>query len=173
MVQGKKTSVENIYKVMVSWATTGNYAETARTLNMPATTVEKIVKDNKEKPEFANLIAEKRAEFSERASRIIDQGMLLLERRFNRAIECEADLDILIDEIFATEKDELSQDEKQRLITKIRALELHDIRAITTAIGTLYDKKALADGKPTDRVAVVGDETLEVMAKLAGYERKQ
>ena len=63
---------------------------------------------------------------------------------------------------------------KKSLIAKIRSLELHDIRSLTTAIGTLYDKKALAEGKPTDRVdVVVGDETLDVMAQLAGYERKQ
>ena len=79
----------------------------------------------------------------------------------------------MIDEIFATKKEELTQDEKNKLVNKIRALQLQDIKAITTAIGTLFDKKALADGKPTERTEIVGDDRLNKLAELAGYERKQ
>lgn len=170
---GRKTSVEDIYKVIASWATTGSYAATARELKMPATTVEKIVKDNKDKPEFVELCAQKKEEFSETASRIIQKGMLLLERRLSRAINSENELDMLIDEIYDTDKEELTHEEKKALISKVRALELHDIKSITTAIGTLYDKRALADGTPTERVSVIADDKLNKLAELAGYEKRQ
>ena len=39
-------------------------------------------------------------------------------------------------------------------MAKIRNLQLYDIKAITTAIGTLYDKKALSDGKSTENIVV-------------------
>lgn len=172
MPRGKKTSPEVIYKIMTSWAITDNYKETARELDLPVMTVKDIVDKNKDKPEFVKLRNEKMAEFSKQASEIIQKGLILLNKRFDRAIASESDLDILIDEIFATNKQELSQDEKNRLVNKIRALQLQDIKAITTAIGTLFDKKALADGQPTERAEIISGDKLEKLAELAGYERK-
>lgn len=158
---------------MTSWVTTNNYRETARVLDLPYMTVKTIVDSNKDKPEFVKLREEKAAEFSSRASEIIQKGLTLLNMRLDRAIASEEELDLLIDEIFATDKEELSQDEKLRLVNKIRALQLQDIRAITTAIGTLYDKKALADGKPTGRTEFIGDDRLGKLAEIAGYERRR
>lgn len=156
MARGKKTSPEVIYKIMTSWTITNNYKETARDLQLPVTTVKSIVDNNKDKPEFVKLRNEKMTEFSQKASEIIQKGLQLLNKRFDRAISFEDDLDILIDEIFDTDKEELSQDEKNRLVNKIRALQLQDIKAITTAIGTLFDKKALSDGQPTDKIDING-----------------
>lgn len=158
---------------MTSWVITNNYKETARGLGVPFSTVKDIVEKYKDEPEFVKLRREKAAEFSDRASEIIQKGLTLLNKRLDRAIASEEDLDLLIDEIFATDKEELSQDEKIRLVNKIRSLQLQDIRAITTAIGTLYDKKALADGKPTDITEIVGGEKLDKLAELAGYERRE
>lgn len=154
MPRGKKTSPETVYRIMTSWVITNNFKETARDLGIPVTTVKSIVDNNINKPEFVKLRNEKMNEFSRSASEIIQKGLTLLNKRLDRAIASEEDLDVLIDEIFATDKEELSQDEKNKLVAKIKALQLQDIRAITTAIGTLYDKKALADGNATENVAV-------------------
>lgn len=173
LARGQKTSPETIYKIMASWMTTGNYKETARDLNLATTTVRDVVLANKNKAEFVRLRNEKMSEFSNKASEIIQKGMILLGKRLDRAIESEEELDLVIDEIFATDKEELSQDEKNRLVSKLRALQLQDIKAITTAIGTLYDKKALADGKPTGRTEIIGGDTIDKLAELAGYERRK
>lgn len=173
MARGKKTAPEDVYKVMTSWAVTRSYSETARELGMPQSTVEKIVKENKDKDEFVKVCDEKKSDFSMKASSIIDKGMLLLEKRLDRAILHEEDLDALIDEIFAADKEEMSEKEKNALISKIKTLQIQDIRALTTAIGTLYDKRALCEGEPTDRVSIIGSDKLEMMARLAGYEKKQ
>lgn len=154
MSRGKKTPPEVVYKIMTSWVITNNFKETARDLGLAVTTVKSIVDSNKDKPEFVKLRNEKMNEFSSRASEIIQKGLTLLNKRLDRAIMYEDDLDVLINEIFATSKTELSQDEKNKLINKIRALQLQDIKAITTAIGTLFDKKALADGTATENVSV-------------------
>ena len=154
MPRGKKTPPEVIYQIMTSWAVTNNYNETSKELGIPFTTVKDIVDKNKDKPEFVELRDKKKEEFSKQASEIIQKGLTLLNRRFDRALASEEDLDLLIDEIYATPKTSLSQDEKNRLVSKIRALQLHDVKAITTALGTLYDKRALAEGSATDNVAV-------------------
>ena len=75
MARGKKTSPEVIYQVMTSWAVTDNFRQTARDLGMAMTTVEKIVKDNKDKPEFVQLCADKRATFVDKADKVIDLAL--------------------------------------------------------------------------------------------------
>lgn len=154
MARGKKSSPELIYKVMASYATTRNLRETSRELNVPLPTVKCLVDANKDKPEFIQLQTEKAKEFSEKASEIIQKGLLLLDRRFSRALQKEEELDVLIDAIFDSEKDEISREEKKRLVEKIKALQLQDVKAITTAIGTLYDKRALENGSSTEKMTV-------------------
>ena len=75
MARGKKTDPEVIYQVMTSWAATDNYSQTARDLGMAITTVEKIVKDNKDKPEFVKLCNDKRATFVDKADKVIDLAL--------------------------------------------------------------------------------------------------
>lgn len=114
MAKGKKTDNETIYKVMISVFSTGNYSETARQLNMPITTVEKIYKENENKEEFVKLCKQKKDEFAEKASRIIDKALNRLENALD-------------------DKDE-----------KI------PVNNLSTVIGTLYDKRNLAEGKSTE-----------------------
>jgi len=118
MSRGKKTSPEVVYQIMTSWAITGNYAETAKELKISETTVRKIVKENKDKEEYAELCKEKRKSFSDKAEAIIDKALERLAR-------------------------ELDDEEKEI-----------PVNHLTTVIGTMYDKKALADGKATDNVSV-------------------
>lgn len=65
---------------MASWAVTDNPAETARQLKLPETSVRQIIDSHKDKPEFVELRAQKRADFSAKASRIIDKALDRLER---------------------------------------------------------------------------------------------
>lgn len=116
-MRGKKTSPDVIYEVMTSWAMTNSYSESARELDLPVKTVEKIVKENRDKPEFAKLCQEKKEEFSEKASRIIDKLLAKLERTV------DADGEIPVNQL-------------------------------TTAIGTLYDKRALSRGESTNNTTV-------------------
>ena len=136
-MRGKKRTPEDIYRVMASWAINNSYAETARELDMPLTTVKGIVDANKNKEEFVKLRSRKKEEFSKKASRIIDKALKRLE-------------------------DEIDNEEKDI-----------PINHLTTVIGTLYDKKALAEGNPTARTEIIGEDKLGKLAELAGYERKQ
>ena len=136
MARGKKTSPEVIYQVMTSWAVTNNYNETAKALGMAASSVKKIVEDNKGKDEFVKLCAEKKDEFAEKATRIINQALNRLEN-------------------------ELADDEKDI-----------PINHLTTAIGTLYDKRALAKGEMTQNVGFATNFDLDKIIDIAGYTKK-
>ena len=136
-MRGKKTEPEMIYKVMTSYAITRNYNQTAKNLGMAESTVEKIVKDNKDTDEFRKLCEQKQDEFSDKASVIID---MLLER--------------ITETVADNEKD----------------IPLHHL---TTAIGTLYDKRALSRGETTQNIDfATNSETLGKLFEIAGYQKK-
>ena len=136
MERGKKTSPEVIYKVMTSYAITNNYNETARNLGMAVATVKNIVDDNKDNEEFKKLRMEKKDEFSEKASVIIDK---LLER--------------ITKEVDNEEKD-------------------IPLNHLTTALGTVYDKRALSRGETTQNIDFATNFDLDKLINIAGYQKK-
>jgi hypothetical protein len=172
MARGKKTDYDTVYKVMVSWFVTHSYSETARQLDMPITTVRDIVNDNIDKPDFVNLRKEKENEFADKATEIIDKGLILLTKRLSRAIEHEEDLDELIDDIWDIDDDEMSYKDKDKLVNKIKTLQLQNIKDITTAIGTLYDKRALSRGDSTQNIDFATNLDLNRLIDIAGYTKK-
>ena len=50
--------------------------------------------------------------------------------------------------------DEMTASQKQELRAKIRSLELHKLSEISTAVNTLYDKRALAQGQSTENTTI-------------------
>lgn len=172
MARGKKTKPEDVYKIMALWFTNYNLRETSRELGIPLTTVKEVVDKHKTKPEFEQLRTEKQAEFSQKATEIIEKGLLLLNRRLNRAIESEEELDDLIDEVYFADKDEMSYTEKQAIINKIKNLQVQNIKDITTAIGTLYDKRALSRGEMTQNINFATNFDLDKLLDISGYTKK-
>lgn len=131
MAKGKKTDNETIYKIMVSMFSTNNFSETGRQLGIATTTVEKIYKENKEKPEFVKLCNKKKEEFADKASIIIDKALKRLEEAL---------------------------DDKEDKIP---------VNNLSTVIGTLYDKRALAKGESTSNteLSIKMDEKVEELSK--------
>lgn len=150
MPKGQKTDNETIYKVMLSYAVTNNYSETARNLEMPESTVRKIIYNNKDKEEFAKLCEQKKDEFIESADKIIKKGTKLLNKRLDMALEKQEELERLIDSIYDVSDNDMKPKEKLEIAKKISKIQLNNLNEITTAIGTLYDKRALAKGESTE-----------------------
>lgn len=172
MARGKKTAPEDIYRVMTSYAITNSYNQTAKDLGMPYATVKDIVKANQDADEFIKLRQQKKDEFADKASAIIDKGLYLLDKRLNRAIEEEDTLDDLIEEIWAMDDSEMSQQTKTATVNKIKQMQLHNLKDITTAIGTLYDKRALSRGEMTQNVGFATNLSLDKLAEISGYGKK-
>lgn len=167
MARGKKTDNETIYKIMISMFSTNNFSETARQLNIPERTVEKIYKENIQRQEFAELYEQKKDEFVENATRIINKASTLLERRLDTALENQDELDKIIDTIFDIDKKEMNDKEKNALVKKIGRMQLNNLSEITTALGTLYDKRNLAEGKSTinTSVNIIMDKKVEELSQ--------
>lgn len=150
MAKGKKTDNETIYKIMISMFSTNNYNETAKILNLPATTVSKLYKEHKDDEEFVKLCAEKKSDFVERADEIINKGTELLDKRLTTALERQQELDLLLDAVYDVSDDNMNPKEKLEIAKKLSRIQLNSLSEITTAIGTIYDKRALALGNPTE-----------------------
>lgn len=161
MAKGQKTDNETVYKVMLSYIVTNNYSETARNLEMPESTVRKIISDNKDKEEFAKLCEQKRDEFVDKADKIIYKATNLLERRLDTALENQDELNDILDEAMKLDNKEFNDSQKKALIKRISKLQVNALNEITTAIGTMYDKRALAKGEPTS------NETLTINVELS------
>ena len=133
-MKGKKTEPQLVYQVMTSWALTDNYRETAREVGVSESTVRNIVKNHKDCAEFVQLCAQKKNEFAQRATVIIDGILELLEQQIKAGLEGEANF---------------------------------KLNELTTALGTLYDKRALAKGESTEN-SVVRIALAEELKEYAG-----
>lgn len=149
MARGKKTDNETIYKIMISMFSTNNFNETSRQLKIPVKTVEKIYKENKDKEEFTKLCIEKREEFAENATRIINKASELLEKRLDTALENQNELEAIIDQVWQMDKKDFNDTQKRAIVNRIGKMQLNSLSEITTAIGTMFDKRNLAEGKST------------------------
>lgn len=172
MAKGKKTSPDVIYQVMTLWFTNYNMRETARILNMPVSTVKDIVDKNKNSEEFEFLRTQKQKEFADKASEIIEKAFVLLNRRLDRAIADEEELDDLIDEVYFTDNDEMSYPEKSAIIAKIKGLQLQSVKELTTAMGTMFDKRALSRGESTQNIDFATNFDVSKLIEIAGYTKK-
>lgn len=157
MSRGKKYSDDIKELAYALYAVNGSKQETARQIKektgvaVAANTITDWI--NKKPPDgFDELREEKKRGFIENANAIIDKGMQIMDRRFTRALEQEQEIDELIGMV--SETDDMSDKQKDSVTRKLSALQLHDIKALTTAIGTLYDKRALAQGESTDNTKI-------------------
>ena len=62
---------------MASWAVTGNCSETSKALDVPYSTVERIVCNNRDRPEYVKLCGDVKESFVEKSTEVIE---LALER---------------------------------------------------------------------------------------------
>lgn len=152
---GKKRrayTMEEKEKAMALYAANGNLSETARIIGIPKTTIKSWTDKPENNERFEQMRTEKKEQFINQAWEIIDKGLLLTKNRLSRAIEHESELDEIIGII--AKDGELSGQAKTALINKIRALEIQNVRELSTLVGTLYDKQALASGDSTANTAV-------------------
>jgi DNA-binding transcriptional MerR regulator len=156
---------------MALWFTNYNMRETSRELGVPLTTVKEIVDKNKNAEEFEELRTQTEKAFAQKTTEIIEKGLILLNKRLNRAIEHEDDLDELIEEIWDIDDDEMSYKEKDKLVNKIKTLQLQNIKDITTAIGTLYDKRALSRGDMTQNIGFATNLDINKLAEISGFKK--
>ena len=97
---------------------------------------------------------QKKEEFTETATRIINKATDLMEKRIDLATEHENELEEIIDEIWMTDKKEMNETKKKALVAKIAGMQLYSLKELAVTIGTMYDKRALAKGESTSNTDI-------------------
>jgi hypothetical protein len=121
----------------------------AKTVNLPKTTAAQIMKNVESEcvDDFDRIRAEKKQQFINEVWEVIGKALKLTNKRFTKALEDEEAMQEMVDII---NKDKtLKGAEQQALYRKLKDLQMTNIRDIAIALGTIYDKQALASGEPT------------------------
>jgi len=137
-------------------------SDVSRQLNIPVTTIHnwekektdgaREIKKELNSEELERIRKEKKEEFVAEANSIISKGLKLLDKRITRALEEEESIDELIVQLVKKAKkgeEELNISEIKEIANKLKEMKVQRVSEITTAIGTLYDKQALAQGEAT------------------------
>ena len=105
---------------------------------------------------LSELRKRRKAEFVDRAWKMLERSQILLERRINRAYEQEDKIDAIIRLIGERGgADKLTQTDRNELYKVLGEIKLESTRSLSTLLGTLYDKQALAAKEPTVNVGGV------------------
>ena len=167
MAQGSKYTDEQKEQAL-AMLTTMSFKAVSKSLKIPENTL-RDWKNNAEKinPEFVKLRNKKKEEFVEKAWNIIGKANLLIEKKIDRALSAEDDIENIIKK--AKNSENLDKDDIANLIKNIHKLGIENIGQVSTVIGTLYDKQALINKEAT--VNHGADASLEeVLRGLQGEE---
>lgn len=127
MPRGKTTDTQTIYNIMASYFETRSFAQTSRDLDIPISTIEKLVKEHINDKEYVELWNRKKEDFVNKVDVVIYQAI-------------------------------------DRLTKEMDKQDNIPINQLTTAIGTLYDKKMMA------QAGVMGNDTPSVQINIVNNE---
>lgn len=153
MARGQKIDAELKEQAIALLTTTNNIAEVARQLNIKENTLRTWKKQleegtNKESKDFVELREKKKKEFVETAWANIELASAIINKKLARALLKEDLLDSLLVE---AQKETVGSDARKTMAKNIATMKLDDIGKLSTTLGTLYDKQALANGEATSR----------------------
>ena len=129
------------------YGVTGSIAQVARELGLAKSTVHSWIRSDDVSEQVEQIRTENKLQFAQEAGEVLRKSLRLLDRRITTALEHENQLEALLQAV--REDGELRAPEKEALVRKLRALEVQRLGELATAMGVLYDKRALAQGEST------------------------
>ena len=155
MAKGQKYNDDIREKAIALLTVNNSVSFVARELGLPRSTVkswkETFDKEAEESGEdnIAKLRQKKKEEFVDNAWGLIGKAQTLLERRLDRAIEGEDEIDALVEEITKLDHRQLTDAQRKALYSRISAIKVESVKELAVVLGTLYDKQALANKEAT------------------------
>lgn len=155
MAKGQKYPEEIKERAFAMLSVYGNLSYISRRLKVPRSTVngwkKEFEKIDGAKDELAKLRQAKKEEFVVRAWQSINLAQTLLEKRLDRAVKSEEEIDKLLDLVDELAREaKLSEKNRNELIGKIATLKCDDLGKLTSVVALLYDKQALASCESTE-----------------------
>jgi transposase-like protein len=162
---GSKADAVTREKAYALFATEDNVSRIARELGVPDSTVrgwkKKYDEECAKDPVKAKARDDQKSAFVQDCWGIINNSIKVAARRIERAANEEERIDALIDAVCdASAEADLDPKRESDILRKVESLKCEDLVKLTTVIGTLYDKQALASGDNTANVGVTPFEGL-------------
>lgn len=155
MAKGQKYNDDIKERAFALLAVNNSVSYVARELGLPRSTVKSWKEAYDREAEksgedtIAKLRQKKKEEFVDNAWGLIGKAQTLLERRLDRAIEGEDEIDALVDEITQLDHKQLTDSQRKALYSRIAAIKVESVKELAVVLGTLYDKQALANKEAT------------------------
>ena len=158
-MRGQNRNTEEQEKAKALYASGISMAEISSKLHIPDRTIygwKKQWEDSGDE-ELAKLREVQKNRFIEQAQRIIDKASNLLEIKIDKAVKSEQDGQELLEQLEATLREAGASEEviKSKVDDLRKVLSkstVDNVSQISTVLGTIYDKKALAEGKSTQNM---------------------
>lgn len=172
MARGQKYNDDLKEKAIALLTVNNSVSFVAKKLNLPRSTVmswkEAFDKEADEKGEenIVKLRQKKKEDFVEKAWGLIDDSMLVAQKRITRELELEN----AVDKIAQLLKDNAKDIEEKKgvgwfellnLIDKLKTVKNFKLSEISTLVGTMFDKQALANKEATQIVGLTYDEVMK------------
>lgn len=155
MAKGQKYNDDIKERAFALLAVNNSVSYVARELGLPRSTVkswkeayDKEAEKNGEDT-IAKLRQKKKEDFVTDAWNLISKIKTILERRLDRAIDSEDEIDALVDEITQLDHKQLTDSQRKALYMRISAIKIESVKELAVVLGTLYDKQALANKEAT------------------------
>ena len=155
-----KHSEELKEQILAEIATGVPMTQLSEKYDIPVSTIGTWKGDAKKKDDgFENLRNKKKTEFVENAWELINDSMAVAKKRIKRSKDFEDNIDIVASAI-KKHSGEISKEtglgwfDLLNLIKELQTLKNPKLGELSTLIGTMFDKQAVAEGKPTEIVKV-------------------
>ena len=151
----KPIDAEEREKILLHYVINGSMRKASQEFNRGEGTISKLVKNNQEELERIReeYTKKTRTKFIAQADKIIENGMNLLNRNIESALQNSEDIEKAIQEV---KKDsEFTNSERATAIKLLKSAELTSLKEVAIVVGTIYDKRALASGESTQNNEVI------------------
>lgn len=140
-------------KALSMMMTRENVSDVSRELNIPTSTLYMWRDEhNKANPDdtVANRRRKRQMEFVDKAWDIIEDAQDIIGNRLKATKKDEENIGKLLEQLASDE--DITVDDRKAIAEKIKAMRVDDIGKLTTTLGIMYDKQALANNEPTQNI---------------------
>ncbi len=173
-MRGQKHSEALREKALALLATNNSLSEVSRLLHISVSTLQTWKNKHENDKDFVNLRNKKKEEFVNSAWKLIEDSVKVAQERVSRELAVEESVD-KIAEIIKKNANDIDKEtgvgwfELLDLIEKLKTCKNFKLSELSTLIGTMYDKQALANNESTVRVDVKLEDLLKRVEGKSDY----
>lgn len=176
MARGQKYNEDLKEKAIALLTVNNSVSFVARELKLPRSTVKSWKEDYDKKAQeggedtIAKLRQKKKEDFVDNAWKLINDSMTVAQKRITRELELEDSVDKIAELLKANSK-KIGEEtgigwfELLNLIDRLKTVKNFKLSELSTLVGTMYDKQALANKEATQIVDFSYDKLMEKINK--------